>query len=206
MTDTMTDTRGKPISRADFSVIASWVQPGERVLDLGCGDGTLLSLLIEQRGAVGYGIELEDEAVLAAVKRGINVIQSDLEAGLSGIGDATFDHVVLSRTLQAVRHTEGILREMLRVGREAVVSFPNFAYWKNRMAVMGGHMPVSEDLPYEWFNTPNLRFFTLLDFEALCSHMGLVIRQREVLDEAGELVQQEHNFLGSLAVYRLAAR
>ena len=87
-----------------------------------------------------------------------------------------------------------------------MVSFPNFAYWKNRMAVMGGRMPVSEDLPYEWFNTPNLRFFTLLDFEALCAHMGLVIRAREVLDENGELVQQEHNFLGSLAVYRLAVR
>jgi methionine biosynthesis protein MetW len=202
----MTDEHGHHISRADFHVIAGWVQPGERVLDLGCGDGTLLRLLIEQRGAVGYGIELDDTSVLAAVGQGINVIQSNLEQGLAGIGDATFDHVVLSRTLQTVRHTEGILREMLRVGREAVVSFPNFAYWKNRSAVMAGRMPVSEDLPYEWFNTPNLRFFTLLDFEALCAHMGLVIREREVLDDDGKLVTSEHNFLGSLAVYRLAAR
>ncbi len=200
----MTGAGGKDLGRADFGVIAGWVKPGERVLDLGCGAGTLLQLLIDQRGAVGYGIELEDAAVLAAVGKGINVIQSNLEQGLAGFGDRTFDHVVLSRTLQAVRHTEDILREMLRVGREAVVSFPNFAYWKNRAAVMAGRMPVSEDLPYEWFNTPNLRFFTLLDFEALCAHMGLVIRERQVLDENGELVTDEHNFLGSLAVYRLA--
>ena len=192
-------------ARADFDVIASWVQPGERVLDLGCGDGTLLRRLIDERGARGYGIELEHEGVLAAVSNGINVIQSDLEQGLAGFGDATFDHVVLSRTLQTVRHTEGILREMLRVGREAVVSFPNFAYWKNRMAVMAGRMPVSEDLPYEWFDTPNLRFFTLFDFEALCAHMELVVRECRVLDEHGRLVTEEPNFLGSVAVYRLAA-
>jgi methionine biosynthesis protein MetW len=102
-----------------------------------------------------------------------------------------------------VRHTERILSEMLRVGREAVVSFPNFAYWKNRMAVMSGRMPVSEDLPYEWFDTPNLRFFTILDFESLCQKMGLVIRERQVLDDAGRAVTEEQNFLGSLAVYRL---
>ena len=190
--------------RADFDLIASWVQPGERVLDLGCGDGSLLKRLIEERGAAGYGVELEGAAVLAAIANDINVIQGDLEQGLAGFDDGTFNHVVLSRTLQTVRHTERILGEMLRVGREAVVSFPNFAYWKNRMAVMGGRMPVSEDLPYEWFDTPNLRFFTLLDFEALCTKMGLVIRERQVLDEAGGLVLEEPNFLGSLAVYRLA--
>jgi methionine biosynthesis protein MetW len=191
-------------ARADFDLIAGWVRPGERVLDLGCGDGALLQRLIEERGARGYGIELEDAGVLAAVRRGINVIQSDLEQGLAGFGDRSFDHVVLSRTLQTVRHTENILREMLRVGREAVVSFPNFAYWKNRMAVMDGRMPVSEDLPYEWFNTPNLRFFTIPDFESLCGHLGLAIRERQVLDEHGTRVEDEHNFLGSLAIYRIA--
>ena len=190
--------------RADFDLIASWVQPGESVLDLGCGDGSLLKRLIDERGAAGYGVELEGAAVLAAIANDINVIQGDLEQGLAGFDDGTFNHVVLSRTLQTVRHTERILGEMLRVGREAVVSFPNFAYWKNRMAVMGGRMPVSEDLPFEWFDTPNLRFFTLLDFEALCAKMGLVIRERQVLDEAGSLVLEEPNFLGSLAVYRLA--
>ena len=153
--------------RADFDLIASWVQPGERVLDLGCGDGSLLKRLIDERGAAGYGVELEDAAVLAAIANDINVIQGDLEQGLAGFDDGTFNHVVLSRTLQTVRHTERILGEMLRVGREAVVSFPNFAYWKNRMAVMGGRMPVSEDLPFEWFDTPNLRFFTPVSYTHL---------------------------------------
>lgn len=189
--------------RADFDLIASWVKPGERVLDLGCGDGSLLKRLIAERGAYGYGIEREDAGVLAAITDGINVIQGDLEQGLAGFDDGTFNHVVLSRTLQTVRHTERLLAEMLRVGKEAVVSFPNFAYWKNRRAVLNGRMPVSEDLPYEWFDTPNLRFFTLLDFESLCAKMQLVIRERQVLDEAGRLVITRPNFLGSLAVYRL---
>ena len=189
--------------RADFDLIASWVKPGERVLDLGCGDGSLLKRLIGERGAHGYGIEYEDASVLAAIVNGINVIQGDLEQGLAGFDDGTFNHVVLSRTLQTVRHTERLLAEMLRVGKEAVVSFPNFAYWKNRQAVLKGRMPVSEDLPYEWFDTPNLRFFTLLDFESLCTKMQLVIRERQVLDEAGRLVVTRPNLLGSLAVYRL---
>ncbi len=191
------------VERADFDLIASWVKPNERVLDLGCGDGSLLKRLIEERGAFGYGIEREEAGVLAAITQGINVIQGDLEQGLTGFDDGTFNHVVLSRTLQTVRHTERLLTEMLRVGREAVVSFPNFAYWKNRMAVMRGRMPVSEDLPYEWFDTPNLRFFTLLDFESLCTKMQLVIRERQVLDESGRLILEEPNFLGSLVVYRL---
>ncbi len=195
----MTNTLGRP----DFDAIAGWVQPGESVLDLGCGDGALLKLLQQERGARGWGVELDPANVLAAVANGINVIQGNLESGLAGFEDCAFDHVVLSRTLQTVRHTEGILREMLRVGREAVVSFPNFAYWKNRMAVMHGRMPVSEDLPYQWFNTPNVRFFTIDDFEALCVQMGIVIRERHVLDEEGRLIEEEQNFLGSLGVYRI---
>jgi methionine biosynthesis protein MetW len=192
------------LGRPDFDVIAAWVQPNERVLDLGCGDGSLLKLLIETRGVRGWGIEIDDRGVLAAIGNGINVIQSDLEAGLSGFEDGAFDHVVLSRTLQTVRHTQGIIEEMLRVGREAVVSFPNFAYWKNRKAVMTGRMPVSEDLPYQWFDTPNIRFFTIADFDALCAAMRIVVRERMVLDDKGNTVKEEENFLGSLAVYRLA--
>ena len=199
----MTHTLG----RADFDVIAGWVEPGHRVLDLGCGDGALLRRLIETRGVQGWGVEIEDANVLAAIRNGINVIQSNLEKGLGDFADDAFDHVVLSRTLQTVRHTEDILREMLRVGREAVVSFPNFAYWKNLRSVLDGRMPVSEDLPYEWYDSPNVRFFTLLDFEALCEQMGLAIRERSVLDEHGNPVEntdnREVNFLGSLAVYRL---
>ena len=191
------------IDRPDFEVIAGWVQPGERVLDLGCGDGALLKLLIETRGAHGYGVDIDDANVLAAIANGINVIQSNLDAGLAGFVDGAFDHVVLSRTLQTIRHTQDVLGAMLRVGREAVVSFPNFGYWKNRSAVLGGRMPVSEDLPHQWYDTPNVRFFTMLDFEDLCANMNVLVRERQVLDEQGQLVTEEHNFLGSLAVYRI---
>jgi methionine biosynthesis protein MetW len=198
------------LDRPDFEVIAGWIEPGHRVLDLGCGDGTLLKHLIETRGVKGWGVEIEDANILSAIRNGINVIQGNLERGLDEFTDQAFDHVVLSRTLQTVRHTEGILREMLRVGREAVVSFPNFAYWKNLRSVLDGRMPVSEDLPYQWYDSPNVRFFTLLDFEALCNQMGLIIRERHVLDEAGNIVQatdnREVNFLGSLAVYRLTQK
>jgi methionine biosynthesis protein MetW len=199
----MTDTLGRP----DFAVIASWVAPGDRVLDLGCGDGSLLKYLIDTRHAQGVGVEIDDANVLAAIKNGINIIQGNLERGLDEFADQAFDHVVLSRTLQTVRHTEGILLEMLRVGREAVVSFPNFAYWKNLRSVLDGRMPVSEDLPYQWYDSPNVRFFTLLDFEDLCNKMGLIIRERSILDESGKQVaadaDHDLNFLGSLAVYRL---
>ena len=199
----LTHTLGRP----DFDIISAWIEPGHRVLDLGCGDGTLLKHLIETRGAKGVGVEIDDANILAAIRQGINVIQGNLEKGLDEFADQAFDHVVLSRTLQTVRHTEGILREMLRVGREAVVSFPNFAYWKNLRSVLDGRMPVSEDLPYQWYDSPNVRFFTLLDFEALCAQMGLIIRERRVLDEQGNTVDanddKELNFLGSLAVYRL---
>ncbi|NHC06554.1 methionine biosynthesis protein MetW [Azonexus fungiphilus] len=199
----MTHTLGRP----DFDVIAAWVEPGHRVLDLGCGDGALLKHLIDTRNVHGWGVDIEDANVLAAMRNGINVIQSNLENGLKDFADDAFDHVVLSRTLQTVRHTEGILREMLRVGREAVVSFPNFAYWKNLRSVLDGRMPVSEDLPYQWYDSPNVRFFTLLDFEALCEQMGLTIVERRVLDESGDPVSadadRDLNFLGSLAVYRL---
>jgi methionine biosynthesis protein MetW len=191
------------LGRADFELIAGWVCPGETVLDLGCGDGALLRLLREERGVRGWGVEMDADNVLAAIAQGVNVIQSDLESGLAGFDDQAFDHVVLSRTLQTVRHTQSILSEILRVGREAVVSFPNFAFWKNRAAVLQGHMPVSEDLPYQWFDSPNLRFFTLADFETLCAQMGIKWQERHVLGEDGQRVSEEPNLLGSLAVYRI---
>ena len=192
------------VNRSDWNIIAGWVQPGECVLDLGCGDGSLLKLLIEERGARGYGVEIDAQNVLAAIRNGINVVQTDIDRGLAEFRDNAFEHVVLSRTLQTVRQTENTLREMLRVGREAVVSVPNFGYWKNRQAVLNGRMPVSEDLPFEWYDTPNVRFFTLADFEALCQQLNIAIRMREVLDDKGRPVQEEHNFLGSLGIYRIA--
>ena len=191
--------------RPDFDVIAGWVRPGERVLDLGCGDGALLRRLIETRGVQGWGIEIDDARVLAAIGNGINVIQGDLEGGLAGFEDGAFQHVILSQTLQAMRHVETIISEMLRVGREAVVSFPNFGYWKHRLDIMSGHMPVSERLPYEWYDTPNIHLCTIDDFDAFCERRNIIVRERKVFDESeGREIAEEHNFLGSLAVYRIA--
>lgn len=188
--------------RYDHEVIAAWIEPGERVLDLGCGDGQLLRYLADSRQVLGYGVENDPDNVRASVANGVNVLQIDLEKGLAGFEDGFFDHVVMSLSLQAVHNTVGILEEMLRVGREAVVSFPNFAYWRHRQAILNGHMPVGEDLPYQWYNTPNVRFFTIADFEALCEMNNIVIREGLGFDR-GELVKDEPNFLASVGLYRL---
>ncbi|GBL44780.1 methionine biosynthesis protein MetW [Sulfuriferula multivorans] len=189
------------MTRHDFQTIASWVKPGSKVLDLGCGDGSLLKFLQDTRQARGYGVELTDANILAGVKNGINIIQNDLESGLSVFESGSFDHVILSQTLQAMRHTEAILREMLRVGREGIVTFPNFGYWKNRLQVLRGHMPVSDDIPYQWYDTPNVHLCTMHDFEALCVKLGFHIRERVVMT-AGAPVHILPNLAGSLAVYR----
>jgi methionine biosynthesis protein MetW len=189
-------------SRFDFDIITRWITPGERVLDLGCGDGDLLAHLIAERGVKGYGIERDVERVVACIAAGINVLQIDLEQGLAGFEDAQFDHVIMSLSLQAVHNTDGILSEMLRVGREAVVSFPNFGYWRHRVSIAEGHMPVSDILPYEWFNTPNVRFFTMADFELLCQKRGISILQRVAFDEDREITTDPNNY-ASVAIYRL---
>jgi len=189
------------IQRADFAAIAAWIAPGSRVLDLGCGDGTLLQYLGRRRNATGYGVEIDDEGVLACVKNGVNVIQTDLERGLSDFEDGAFDYVILSLTLQAVRRSERVIGEMLRVGREGIVTFPNFGYWKNRLQILAGHMPVSENLPYQWFETPNIHLCTITDFEAFCASHGVRILERIVMRN-GSTVTLLPNLLGSLAVYR----
>jgi methionine biosynthesis protein MetW len=188
--------------RPDFDAIADWVKPGARVLDLGCGDGSLLRFLRETREAAGYGIEIDDAKVLASARNGVNVIQLDLESGLSGFESGSFDYVVLSQTLQAVRHTERIIKEMLRVGREGIVAFPNFGYWRHRVQILAGRMPVSENLPYQWYDTPNVHLFTIRDFEQFCATHGVRILERKVISE-GRAVSALPNLLGSLAVYRL---
>ena len=188
--------------RYDYEVITQWIEPGEKVLDLGCGDGELLKHLMAVRQVQGYGVENDPDKLLGSVRNGVNVIQMDLEKGLVGLEDGFFDHVIMSLSLQAMHNTQGILAEMLRVGREAVVSFPNFGYWRHRQSILNGRMPVSESLPHQWFNTPNVRFFTIADFDALCELNGIAVRERLAFDE-GKLVLDEPNFLASVAVYRL---
>ncbi len=188
-------------SRPEFDAIAAWIEPGAHVLDLGCGDGSLLRYLKETRRAMGYGIDIDDANVLASVRNRVNVLQSDLESGLAGFESGSFDYVILSQTLQAVRHTEQIIGEMLRVGRQAIVTFPNFGYWGHRLQVLTGRMPVSPTLPYQWYDTPNVHLFTLRDFESFCVDHGIRILERVVMDR-GRVVSVLPNLLGSLAVYR----
>ena len=193
----------KERERFDFAVIARWIPQGQRVLDLGCGDGRLLPYLRETKGIVGYGVEIDHDSVLGCIRNEVNVIQIDIEGGLSGFEDHSFGHVIISQALQTMHATQTVLTEMLRVADEAVVSFPNFAYRPNREAIQAGHVPVSEDLPYEWYESPNVRFFTITDFEALCAKLGITVRERLAFDENGVPVETDPNLNGSLAFYRL---
>ncbi|TXI19580.1 MAG: methionine biosynthesis protein MetW [Nitrosomonas sp.] len=192
--------------RPDFAAIAEWIKPGAKILDLGCGDGSLLRYLRDTRNVFGYGVEIDDDNLLSCFSNGINVIQNDLETGLSSFESDSFDYVILSQTLQAMRHTEGIIKEMLRVGREGIVSFPNFGYWKNRMHVISGHMPVSETLPYHWYDTPNIHLCTLSDFEALCRQCNARILERRVMNDHNRPVNFLPNLMGMLAFYRFERR
>ena len=187
--------------RADFATIASWIAPGSRVLDLGCGDGSLLAYLARTRGVKGYGIEIDPAGVHASIANGIDVLQSDLESGLAGFDDASFDCVILSQTLQAMRHTEGLVAEMLRVGRGAIVTFPNFGHWSHRWQIVKGRMPVSSSLPYQWYDTPNIHLCTVADFDAFLAARRCVVENRVVL-AGGRPVTLWPNLRGELAIYR----
>ena len=188
----------------ETEVISGWIARGARVLDLGCGDGRLLRHLWQAKQAPGYGIEIDDAHVLECLRNDVNVLQMDLEDGLAAFADQSFDCVILSETLQAIHHQEPLLKEMLRVGREAIVSFPNFGYWRARIQIaLAGHMPVSKELPYQWYDTPNVHHCTLVDFEALCAKLGMRILERVAL-RAGAPVTKLPNLLGSVALYRVA--
>lgn len=188
-------------ARPDFAAIAAWIPQGASVLDLGCGDGSLLRYLKDTRKVRGYGVEISDANIVACIRNGVNVIQGDLESGLSGFESNAFDFVLLSQTLQATRHTEPLVQEMLRVGREGIVSFPNFGYWRNRLNVLRGNMPVSRELPYQWYDTPNVHLCTLHDFEEFCRGHRVTVLERRVMTGNSE-VQVLPNLFGSTAVYR----
>ena len=185
----------------EMELIADLVPAGSRVLDLGCGDGALLAHLQQSKGCTGYGVEIADDNVLACARRGVNVVQLNLEDGLALFDDHSFDVVLQLQTLQHLRNTEKMLRETARVGRIGIVSFPNFAHWPNRLHVLTGRMPVTRTLPYQWFDTPNIRVTTFNDFEVLARRCGLAIGEGFGL-QAGQVVRQWPNLMASVAVFK----
>ena len=187
-----------------IDAIAQLVPQGARVLDLGCGSGELLAHLQQHRGCTGYGVELDDAGVLACVQRGVDVIQLNLDQGLALFADASFDVVLQIDTLQHLHNAETMLRETVRVGRMGIVAFPNFAHWPNRLSVLRGRMPVNARLPYEWYNTPNIRVGTYADFGVLAARNGLRVLDRFGLDDEGHVVRSLPNLRASTAVYRVA--
>ena len=187
-----------------MQAIARLVPQGARVLDLGCGDGALLDLLQRTRGCTGYGVEYADANVLACVRRGVNVLQLNLEDGLAIFEDNSFDVVLQIDTLQHLRNAETMLRETARIGRAGIVAFPNFAHWPNRLSVLRGRMPVTRRLPYQWYDTPNIRVGTYKDFDALARKNGLKVLDSFGLQH-GQEVRMLPNLMAATAVFKLAA-
>ncbi|HZY17190.1 MAG TPA: methionine biosynthesis protein MetW [Ramlibacter sp.] len=187
--------------RRTLQTIARLVPEGARVLDLGCGDGALLDLLRRERGCSGYGIEIADDNVLACARRGVDVIQLNLDEGLSLFGDDSFDVVLQIDTLQHLRNAETMLRETARVGKLGIVAFPNFAHWPNRLSILRGRMPVTKRLPYQWYDTPNIRVGTFKDFEVLATRNRLSILDAFGLQEGRE-VRRLPNLRAGTAVFK----
>ena len=192
-------------SRYDFPIIENWTHQNSKVLDLGCGDGTLLNYLKEKKDIKGFGIEKNKDNWLLSLKNNIDVIQMDLEAGLAGFETNSFDLVILSKTIQSMNHIEEIIHEMMRVGKEVIITFPNFGYWKNRFQIMQGNMPVSDELPYKWFETPNIHLCTIQDFDNLCRENKIKVEQRLILTDK-KSVNFYPNFFGALALYKLVSK
>jgi methionine biosynthesis protein MetW len=189
--------------KATMQALARLVPEGSRVLDLGCGDGSMLDYLQRERGCSGYGIEIADANVLACVRRGVNVIQLNLDEGLAMFGDASFDVVLQIDTLQHLRNAEVMLRETARVGRTGIVAFPNFAHWPNRLSVLRGRMPVTRRLPYQWYDTPNIRVGTHADLEVLAQRNGLTVLDSFGI-QRGRTVRFAPNLLAATSVLKFS--
>lgn len=196
------------MNRPDWHIVEQWISPKSRVLDLGCGDGSLLSHLIERRQVSAVGLELDDDQVASGIERGLNIIQEDLDSGISDwFAPMSFEFVIVSQTIQAMRHPERLLVDMLGIAREGIVTFPNMGYWRNRLQLgLLGHMPINRALPNPWYNTPNIHLCTLTDFEALCQELGIEILDRAVVDSAhreSTLLRAFPNWFGEHAIYRI---
>jgi methionine biosynthesis protein MetW len=193
--------------RIDQRIIDQWVQRNSRVLDLGCGDGTLLHYLAENKNVHGYGLEISPEGIQACVAKGVNVIEQNLDEGLKNFDDNSFDTVIMSQTLQTMRYPKTMLAEMARIGKECIVTIPNFGHWRARLQLLfRGRMPVSDLLPYEWYDTPNIHFCTFLDFEILCAEMNLVVVDKAVVAERSRgkgLSQLNPNLFGETGIFRV---
>ena len=188
----------------NIEAIAALVPAGARVLDLGCGDGALLAYLQQHRGCSGYGVELDDANVLACMRRGVDVLQLNLDQGLQEFADQSFDVVLQIDTFQHLHNAQTMLLETVRVGRMGIIAFPNFAHWSNRLSILRGRMPVNARLPYEWYDTPNIRVGTFADFGVLAARNGLRVLDRFGLDDEGHVVRSLPNLRASTAVYRVA--
>ena len=192
--------------RPDLMLVARQVQDGSRVLDLGCGYGELLAYLMASKLCSGTGVERDPQGVLSAIRQGVPLIELDIDTQLAQFGDDSYDVVVLSRTLQAVLQPRNVLEEMARIGKRLIVTMPNFGYWRHRLTLLGGHMPQSRDLPFTWYETPNLHHATLIDLEGFFTGIGLSIQKRIPLDDAGRpmsLGQRAANLRASSAIYVL---
>ncbi|WP_160154761.1 methionine biosynthesis protein MetW [Microbulbifer sp. ALW1] len=193
--------------RKDLDIIHNWIPARSRVLDLGCGDGALLERLAKEKKVSGYGLEIDPDQIQKCVERGVSVVEQNLDQGLSNFGDQSFDTVVMTQALQTLRSPHLVVEEMLRVGRECIITFPNFGQWKARWHLaFSGRMPVSDLLPYEWYDTPNIHFCTFRDFEVLCKEHGWQILHRQVVSEStvsGVLKDLLPNLFGETAIYHL---
>jgi len=195
--------------RPDLELICEWIKPDTRILDLGCGDGALLDHLHTTRNVTGYGLEIDNENIIKCIVKGVQVIQTNLDEGITEFFDEnSFDYVVMTQTLQAIQYPEKLLKQMMRIGKEGIVTFPNMAFWKNRVQLaLGGHMPVTRTLPDNWHETPNIHLCSLQDFEALCNDNSIKIIQRAAVDHAHRYSLGSKllpNLLGEIALYRFS--